>query len=49
MTEEDFVEVRVAGEHLYQKIDIEGDVLTFNAYNIDEKVIDSFKINKKGK
>jgi len=49
MTEEEFVEVRVAGEHLYQKIDINGDELTFNAYNIDEKVIDSFKINKKGK
>jgi 3',5'-cyclic AMP phosphodiesterase CpdA len=47
MTPENFVEVRVAGEYLYQKIDIDGDVLTFNAYNLDDKIIDSFKINKK--
>ncbi len=49
MTEEEFVEVRVAGEYLYQKIDINEDELTLNAYNLDGKVIDSFKINKKGK
>jgi hypothetical protein len=46
MTEEEFVDVRIAGEYLYQKIDIDGDVLTFNAYNLDDKVIDSFRINK---
>ena len=49
MTDEDFVEVRLAGEYLYQKIDINGNVLTFNAYNADGKIVDSFKINKKGK
>lgn len=46
MTEEEFVEVRVAGEYLYQKIDINDDELTLNAYNLDGKIIDSFKINK---
>ena len=49
MTEEDFVEVRFAGEYLYQKIDINEDELTFNAYNIEGEVLDSFKINKKRK
>ena len=47
MTEEDFVDVRFAGEHLYQKIDINGDELIFNAYNVEGKVRDSFKINKR--
>ncbi|MCP5064225.1 MAG: metallophosphoesterase family protein [Ignavibacteriae bacterium] len=49
MSEEKFVDVRFAGEHLYQKIDINGDELLFNAYNIDGKVLDSFKINKGSK
>jgi len=49
MTEEDFVDVRFAGEHLYQKIDINGDQLTFSANNIEGKVLDSFEINKKRK
>lgn len=49
MTEENFVDVRFAGEHLYQKIDINGNELTFNAYNIEGKIMDSFKIIKKGK
>ena len=47
MTDENFIEVRFAGEHLYQKIDINGDELTFNAYNVEGNVLDSFKINKR--
>jgi Calcineurin-like phosphoesterase/Purple acid Phosphatase, N-terminal domain len=47
MTKEDFVEVRFAGEHLYQKVDINEDELTFNAYNVEGNVLDSFKINKR--
>ena len=49
MKNEEFVDVRFAGEHLYQKIDINGDELLFNAYNIEGKTVDSFKINKKGR
>jgi len=46
MKKEDFVQVRFAGEYLYQKIDIDGNELKFNAYNSDGKVLDSFKIKK---
>lgn len=49
MKEENFVDFRFAGEHLYQKIDINGDELLFNAYNIDGKILDSFEINKGNK
>ncbi len=46
MTEEEFVQVRFAGEQMYQKIDINGNELLFNAYNAEGKILDSFKINK---
>lgn len=47
MPEREFVDVRFGGEHLYQKIDINDNVLTFNAYNADGKIRDSFRINKR--
>lgn len=44
--QESFSEVFVQGEMLYQKIDIDGNTLTLNAYNENDKIIDSFKITK---
>ncbi len=46
LKEEPFSDVFVQGEMLFQKIDINGNKLTLNAYNEKGKVIDSFEIVK---
>ena len=47
MREDEFSDVFVQGEMLYQKIDINGNKLTLNAYNEKGDVIDSFEIVKR--
>ena len=46
LTVESFTDVFKQGEMLYQKIDIDGNTLTLNAYNENDKIIDSFTITK---
>ncbi len=43
---EDFVQVRISKEYFYQKIDINENKLTYNAFNSEGKILDSFKIIK---
>ncbi|NOX64788.1 MAG: metallophosphoesterase family protein [Chlorobi bacterium] len=44
--EEDYVQVRIPKEYFYQKIDINGNELKYNAYNSEGKIMDSFNIKK---
>jgi hypothetical protein len=46
MTPEPYAEVRNATGHLYQYVKIEGDHLSFQTYNNENKLIDSFEIKK---
>jgi Icc-related predicted phosphoesterase len=46
LKEAEFSEVFVQGEMLYQKVDIDGNTLTLNTYNENDKIIDSFTITK---
>ena len=46
MPDTNFVQKRFGGEHLYLKLDIDGNELTLNAYNSEGELMDSFKINK---
>jgi Icc-related predicted phosphoesterase len=47
LKEDEFSDVFVQGEMLYQKIDINGNKLTLNAYNEKGDIIDNFDIIKK--
>ncbi len=44
--EEDYIQVRIPKEYFYQKIDINGNELKYNAYNSEGKIMDSFNIKK---
>jgi len=46
MTPEPYAEVRNATGHLYQYVKIEGNNLSFQTYNNENKLIDSFEIKK---